>query len=193
MKYGGAVLVMWFKTVFDRITILEEIPVYEDWFNYPCVCKDFLKVSSYRSITLCFTVAKLYKRLLLNCMAPIANVLNLPDGLQTAYCKGMACSDAIFFTQEVVLSYLHSGACPLLTIMIWRRPMIQLNIVLLEKLLEVGVGGRIWQIIADWYSSAESGVCVSSAFYRSFSISRGVRHLSPLLFFIVMDSLLKKF
>lgn len=68
--------------------------------------KDPFMVSSYRGITLCSTVAKLYEQLLLNHMAPIVDVLNLPDGLQTAYCKGMACSDAIFF---------YSGGCPLLS------------------------------------------------------------------------------
>lgn len=134
---------------------------------------------------------------LLNHMAPIFDVLNLPDGLQTAYCKGMACSDAIFFTQEVVLSYLHNGASPLLAMYYLEKAYDSVeHCVLLEKLLEVGVGGRIWQIIADWYSSAESGVRLSLAFSRSFSISQGVRQgsvLSPLLFLIVMDSLLKEF
>jgi hypothetical protein len=78
--------------------------------------KEPLTVSSYRGITLCSTVAKLYERVLLNriTVTSIVDLLNMPDSLQTAYCKGLACSDAIFFTQEAILSYLHDGAHPLL-------------------------------------------------------------------------------
>ena len=86
-----------------------------------------------------------------------------------------------FFTQEVALSYLHDGAHPLLAMYDLEKAYDSVeHFVLLEKLLEVGVGGRTWRIIADWYSSAKSGVCVSLACSWSFSISRGVHQGSVL-------------
>ena len=54
----------------------------------------------------------------------------------------------------------------------------------------------MWRIIANWYSSSENSIRLPSTVSSSFSVSRGVRQgsvLSPLLFLMVMDSLLRDF
>ena len=79
--------------MFDRITILEEIPSYLRVGIvipiYKRKGKDPLNVSSYRGITISSVFAKLYERLILDRMSPIVDILNLPDCLQTAYRKGL--------------------------------------------------------------------------------------------------------
>ena len=55
------------------------------------------------------------------------------------------------------------------------------------------MGGRVW---SNWYSSSENSIHLPSTVSSSFSVLRGVRQgsvLSPLLFLMVMDSLLRDF
>ena len=66
--------------------------------------------------------------------------------------------------------------------------------ILLERLFEIGVNGRCWRIILNWYTSAQSKVHLNTGFSDPFPISRGVKQgsvLSPLLFLIAVDPLLK--
>ena len=201
IKFGGPMLIKWLKKVFNRITALEEIPsclrVGIITPIYKRKGKDPLDVSSYRGITISSVFAKLYETLILDRMSPIVDILNLPDCLQTAYRKGLSCSDAIFFTQETILSFLNDGGHPLLGMYDLEKAYDSVeHCILLERLLEVGVGGRVWRIIANWYSSSESSIRLPSTVSSSFPVTRGVRQgsvLSPLLFLMVMDSLLKNF
>lgn len=78
-------------------------------------------------------------------MSPIVDILNLPD------CSYRKSSDAIFFTQETILSILNDGGHPLLGMYDLEKAYDSVeHCVLLERLLEVGVGGRVWRIIANW-------------------------------------------
>ena len=66
--------------------------------------------------------------------------------------------------------------------------------ILLERLFEIGVNGRCWRIILNWYTSAQGKVHLNTGFSDPFPISRGVKQgsvLSPLLFLIAVDPLLK--
>ena len=76
--------------------------------------KDPLSPSSYRGITLSSVIAKLYELIILDRIHPVLDSLNLPDSLQTAYRKGLSCSDAIFTTQEALLTHLREGGHPYL-------------------------------------------------------------------------------
>ena len=67
--------------------------------------------------------------------------------------------------------------------------------VLLEKLLQMGIGGKTWRVIRNCYVSATSVVRVGSVFSDIVPISRGVKQgsvLSPLLFLITVDTFLKE-
>ena len=65
--------------------------------------------------------------------------------------------------------------------------------VLLDRLFSVGINGKTWRLIRNWYDGGTCCVQVDGAVSRPFSIERGVRQgsvLSPTLFNIIMDPLL---
>ena len=65
--------------------------------------------------------------------------------------------------------------------------------VLLDRLFQIGINGKTWRLIRDWYTGGTCCVRVDGVSSESFPIERGVRQgsiLSPTLFNIVMDPLL---
>ena len=65
--------------------------------------------------------------------------------------------------------------------------------VLLDRLFSVGINGKTWRLIRNWYAGGTCSVYVDGSASPPFSIERGVRQgsvLSPTLFNIVMDPLL---
>ena len=123
-------------------------------------------------------------------MSPILDGLSFPDINQTAFQKGISCSDAIFSTQEVLLHYIRQGEHPFLCLYdiekAFEFP------ILLSHLHELGINGKCWRLIKSWYESPTSLVnCLSDP----FPVNRGVKQgsvLSPSLFLIVMNSLIQK-
>jgi len=64
---------------------------------------------------------------------------------------------------------------------------------LLTHMFQLGVNGKCWRILKDWYSNAHSVVKVNQSYSESFPVNRGVKQgsvLSPTLFIAVMDALL---
>jgi len=67
--------------------------------------------------------------------------------------------------------------------------------VLLTHVYKTGIHGRAWRIIHSFYLSPTSCVKVNNALTQEFILGRGVRQgsmLSPFLFLIIIDELLKK-
>ena len=66
--------------------------------------------------------------------------------------------------------------------------------VLLEKLYEVGINGKLWRVLKNWYLGGRCKVRLDGICSEGFEVERGVKQgsvLSPVLFVIVMDPLLK--
>ena len=66
--------------------------------------------------------------------------------------------------------------------------------VLLKRLYESGVDGRAWRLLRSWYTSPKSMVRVNGLLSSPFTLERGVLQgsvLSPALFLLIMDPLLK--
>ena len=64
---------------------------------------------------------------------------------------------------------------------------------LLSHIFKLGVNGKCWRLIRDWYTDTYSVVKVNNKCSESFPVNRGVKQgsvLSPTLFIAVMDSLL---
>jgi len=60
-------------------------------------------------------------------------------------------------------------------------------------MFQLGVNGKCWRILKDWYSNALSVVKVNHSHSEYFPVNRGVKQgsvLSPTLFIAVMDALL---
>ena len=67
--------------------------------------------------------------------------------------------------------------------------------VLLDRLFSIGVNGKTWRIIKNWYEGSSWCVKLEDRLSNDFPIQRGVCQgsvLSPTLFLLVMDPLLKK-
>ena len=67
--------------------------------------------------------------------------------------------------------------------------------VLLKEIYAVGINGKLWHLVKSWYSTSSGRVRIDHHISDKFTISRGVKQgsvLSPTLFLIVMDVLLKR-
>ena len=73
------------------------------------------------------------------------------------------------------------------------NPHCALHSTLLTHIFQLGVNGKCWRILKNWYSNAFSVVKVNHTHSDYFPVNRGVKQgsvLSPTLFIAVMDSLL---
>ena len=100
------------STLFNRILILEQIPAaLNEGLIIPIhkgKGKDPFKPGNYRGITLSSVIAKLFEIILLQRLSPLLEEAGVPDFAQTAYQKGLSCADAIFATQEALLTHENS-------------------------------------------------------------------------------------
>ena len=199
LLYGGRPICLWLRRIFDTIISNEVItaclkegvvvPVYKG------KGKDPLIPSSYRGSTMSSIIAKTLEIVLLKRMSPILDEIGFPDMNQTAFQKGISCSDAIFSTQEVLVNYIRQGPSYAYIYDIEKAFDSVEFPILLSHLCSLGINGKTWCLIKSWYSSPTSRVKHQNVFSAPFPINRGVKQgsvLSPSLFLIVMNSLLKK-
>ncbi len=108
MYFGGENLKLWIKKIFNRISSLEEIPAsLNEGLIVPVhkgKGKDPFLPGSYRGITLSSVLSKVLEIALLQRLSPVLEDAGVPDFSQTAYQKGTSCADAIFATQEALLT-----------------------------------------------------------------------------------------
>lgn len=67
---------------------------------------------------------------------------------------------------------------------------------MLQKLANRGIGGAVLRVIADMYTNAQARLFINGVLGKSFPVTNGVAQgcaLSPLLFAIYLDDLLKEF
>ena len=109
---------LWLMKIFNAVISLEEVPTcFKKGIIIPVYKgngKDPLLASSYRGITLSSIMAKTLEIVILKRMSPLLDEIGFPDVNQTAYQKGVSCTDAIFSTQEVLLNYIRLGEKPFL-------------------------------------------------------------------------------
>ena len=200
LVFGGSTVVLWLMKIFNSITYFEEIP--------PCLKegviipiykgkgKDPLLTNSYRGITLSSVIAKTFEIAMLKRLSPFLEEIGFPDINQTAFQRGISCTDAIFSTQEVLLNYIRQGDNPFLCFYDIEKAFDSVEFpVLFHHLYSIGITGKTWHLIKAWYHSPTSRVKLNNCLSAPFSISRGVKQgsvLSPSLFLVVMNSLLQR-
>ena len=200
LLYGGELLKVWLKQVFNTIISFEEIPncLKTSLIKpiYKGRGKDPLETSSFRGVALSSTIAKLLEYIILERMKPILLEFNSPHFLQTAYQRGVSCGDAIFATQEAALKVLREGGKAFLSLFDLEKAFDTIEkAVLLQCLYNKGISGRAWRIINSWYTGATAAIEIENTVSELFQQERGVRQgsvLSPTLFLMVMDEMLKK-
>ena len=198
LLYSGPLVKNWICKIFNSILELEDIPAA---FKRGIICpvykgkgKDPLMQKSYRGITLTSVLAKTFEFVLLDRILPILSDTCIPQLTQTAYQKGVSCSEAIFACQEAITKFTKEGdhiyscfydlASAFDTV---EYP------VLLSHLKRAGITGKAWRLIKQWYTDPKSAVRMKGMLSPFFSIHRGVRQgsvLSPVLFLLVMDPVL---
>ena len=193
LKCGGLILRDWILQICNAITELEHVP---DSLKIGIITplykgggKDPLDTHSYRGGTLTSVLAKVLESLILT------RLQCHYSEKQTAYRKGVSCAEAIFSTLEVLSIY--SQRCEKVYMCFYDLQKAFDSVhysVHLKCLYEAGVDGRAWRLLRSWYASPKSMVRVDGSLSSMFALERGVLQgsvLSPVLFLLIMDPLLK--
>ena len=199
-KYGGEHLKLWLMKIFNRFIILEDVPqCMKDGLVIPVhkgQGKTPLQVNSYRGITLSPVLSKIFEIVLLQRLSPLLQDSGSPDILQTAYQRGVSCKDANFSTQEALLTHYHEGGHPYLCLFDLEKAFDSVDLpVLLHRLFDLGINGRCWRLVKNWYTGSNGHVRVDNILSDPFPVEQGIKQgsvLSPTLFLTVMDTLLQK-
>ena len=200
IRYGGESLKVWILQVFNAIIISEDIP---SCFKCATIVpiykgkgKDPLDPNSYRGISLSPVLSKIFESVFLARLMPSFDESGIPHINQTAYQRGMSCHDATFTVLESIRKYLRSGDSVFQIFYDLEKAFDSVEFpVLLKHLYGAGIHGKAWRLIRSYYLSPTSRVRVNNALSSEFTLGRGVRQgsvLSPSLFLIVIDDLLKK-
>ena len=127
-------------------------------------------------------------------ISPLLEDAGVPQISQTAYKKGVSCQDSIFASQEANAKFISEGdnvySC--FYDLASAFDTVEFS-ALLEELFRVGVKGKCWRLIRQWYCDPVSQVKLGNQLSKPFYIRRGIRQgsvLSPTLFNLVMDQLL---
>lgn len=116
-----------------------------------------------------------------------------PDLAQTAYQKGLSCIDAIYATQETLLTHARE---PFLCFYDVEKAFDSVELpVFLKEMYVVGINGKLWCLVRSWYSTSSCHVRINHHISDNFTIYWGVKQgsvLSPTLFLIVMNVPLKR-
>ena len=115
-----------------------------------------------------------------------------PNGI-IYYRRGVGCTDAIFATQETIAKHVREGSAVHMCLYDLQKAFGSVEFpMLLDHLFSIG---KTWRIINSWYEGGSCCVKVEDRLSNAFPVQRGVRQgsvLSPTLFLLVMDPLLKK-
>ena len=170
-----------------------------DPFSIPSFYKgkgrDPLLAKNYRGISLTSVIGKLFKRILLQRLIPVLEDLGIPHYTQTAYQAGISCADPTEVVQEAVRSHLQHGSTAYQCFYDLEKAFDSVEYcVLLNHLYRSGINGRTWRLIKSFYNNPCGQVKIGNRLSRVVTLQRGVKQgsvLSPMLFLLVMDSLLK--
>ena len=199
IKYGGLILRNWILQICNAIVELECVPASLKigiiTLVYKGGGKDPLDTNSHREITLTSVFAKVLESLLLSRLQCHFTEKGIPHLNQTAYCKGVSCAEAIFSTLEVLSVYSQNSEKVYMCFYDLQKAFDSIQYpVLLKRLYKAGIDGRAWRLLQSWYSSPKGTVKVNGSLSSMFTLERGVLQgsvLSPVLFLLIMDPLLK--
>ena len=153
-----------------------------------------MQTSNYRGISLTSVIGKLFERIILKRITPVLKERGIPHYTQTAFQSGISCADPTEVVQEAVRSYIQDGSMALQCFYDLEKAFDSVEYcVLLHHLFRSGINGKTWRIIRSFYTNPRAQVRSGNGLSEVINLERGVRQgsvLSPLLFLLVMDSLL---
>ena len=177
--YAGPLLKSWLCKVFNAITNLEVIPSHFKEGTivpiYKGKGKDPLLPGSYRGITLTSVISKTFEYLLLDRMLPVLSDNIVPHLNQTAYQRGVSCSDATFACQETISKFICDRDSIYSCFYDLSSAFDTVEyLTLLSRLKRTGISGKAWRLVKNWYSNIHSTVRIGGQTSPSFSVNRGV-------------------
>ena len=170
LVFGGETMKTWLSILhFEQLPVcLKEgivVPIYKGRG------KDPLLISSYCGITLLSVIAKLFEVIILRRLSGgCLEEAGFPDISQTAYQNGMSCADAIYATQETLLTHVREGGRPFLCLYDIEKAFDSIELpILLQRLYDFGINGKLWRLLKSWYTCSTSCVrlkknCLSDPF-----------------------------
>ena len=185
--FGGDTLKLWLKKIFNTIVSLEELPAsLNEGLIIPVhkgKGKDPFLPGSYRGITLSTVISKLFENILLQRLSPVLEDAGVPDLAQTAYQKGLSCADAIFATQEALLTHVREGGKPFLCFYDIEKAFDSVELpILLRQLHTIGINGKLWRLLKHWYSTSSARIRVHGHIQLVQYLKRRETGLCPLTY-----------
>ena len=152
---------------------------------------------NYRGISLLSCLGKFFLSIINKRLIKFCVERGILSESQLGFQQGNRCSDAHLIIHNLINKYCHKNNRKIYSCFIDLSKAfdtIPRNI-LLSKLRDVGITGKVFNIIKNIYSSDQACVKVDGKISQPFKISQGVRQgcvLSPLLFNIFMAGLAKE-
>ena len=201
IKYGGDAVMSGLTTILNAIRNIEIVPNALATGDIISLFKTNKKIrhniDNYRGITLLNVVGKIFERLILDRWMPFLADKGFPNSLQFAYQKDKSCIDASMSLQEAVLHNIEHGSKVYCCFLDSTKAFDTVWISgLFYKLYNLGIQGKTWRLLRNWYSKLTSRVITGGIVSAEFPILQGVRQggvLSPWLFMIYNDDLPKIF
>ena len=142
--------------------------------------RDPLNPNNYRGITLTSVISKCLEIIHLNRLESLLMEKGFPHHGQTAYQKGISCADAIFSTQEAILQHMRDGEHPTLCCFDLEKAFDCTEYpALLEHLFKLGINGKCWHLLQNWYSNSRHAVRLDSNMSQFSCVSRSEAGLHP--------------
>jgi exonuclease III len=193
IKYGGAGMATLLHTLFDVLLRCETVP---DSYRTGTIINlhksgDTADPGNYRGITLLSCVGKVFCRCISN---RLAAAVALHEG-QAGFRPQRSCIDHLYTLSETIRARVAQRQHTYVFYLDIRKAFDSTwHDGLWAKLLDKGVGGKLWRTMRNMYSKTQSRVLVNGVKTDYFPIRRGTAQgctLSPLLFDVFVDGLLE--
>ena len=195
LKNGTNSLIEYLHNLFNKIFELGYFP--ERWAEghiIPIFKKgDKNEASNYRGITLLSTIGKLFTRILNNRLNDWSEEDSIYVEAQEGFRRGMGTSDNIFVLNNLITHCLNNNDHLYCAFVDFTKAFdFVVRDILWFKLIRLGVGGRMLNIIKSIYSCVKSRVKHDNTLSELFTCNIGVRQgecLSPFLFAMYVNDL----
>ena len=195
LKYGNDNLLSYLHILFNKIFDIGYFPeAWGDGFIVPLHKKGSTEnVENYRGITLLSTVSKLFSNILNIRLDEWAENYHVYIEAQAGFRKGMGTTDNIFILHSLISHCVNEKKKLFAAFIDFKKAFdFVVRDVLWYKLIQMGVRGKVLNIIRSMYSNIKSRVKFDNIISDEFSSFLGVRQgecLSPFLFSMYLNDL----
>ena len=151
-----------------------------------------LKVDGYRGIS----ISPVLSKILEHCILDLFKRFFVTSDNQFGFKKGLSCSQAIYSVRCVVNKYIEGGSTVSICALDLSKAFDKVNhFALLSKLMTRNVPVLLLRLVERWFSLASTCVKWGGYIMYFFKVFAGVRQgdaLSPCLFVIYVDDVVKK-